>query len=134
MPKVRIVLLTERITLDYDRYEEVEKILGCGLTEWEEISQENLEFLRKHDRELLELIRKNDRMVKTAFVICDSESVASRIKSLNDLIEEEARRLDAAAKKRDKEMAEYDLRKKKMALERKKRQLEKLKAELGEVE
>lgn len=134
MPKVRIVLLTNRITMDYGCYEEVEKILACGLTEWEEVSQENLDFLRKHERELLDLVRKTDSKIQTALVLCDTESVVSRTQSLNALIEKEKRSRTAKQKAEEKRKAEYDRKRKATALERTKQRLAKLQAELEEVE
>lgn len=111
MPKVKIVLTSESGS-DYDDYYS-QQIIRQGMTDWEEVSQEDLDFLLRNKWRIVDR-QKHGPYVHPMVVVMDDEPVLDRIASIKEFVrkeeerqkKEEAERLaKKAAAKLKKELA-----------------------------
>jgi len=111
MPKVKIVLTSEGAS-DYDDYYS-QQIIRQGMTDWEDISDEDLSFLQRNKWRLLDR-QKHGPYLHPMIVVMDEEPILDKISSIKEFIrkeeekaaKEEAERLaKKAAAKLKKELA-----------------------------
>lgn len=89
---VRIVLVEETSDDYYSR-----KIIRDGITDWEEISDEDFELLRYNVRRLYDTQHNMEAML----IVKDDAPVVDRLKSIKDALAKERAKQEAERKKRD---------------------------------
>lgn len=113
MPKVKILIATDSSS-DYDDYYS-RVILRQGITDWEEISDEDLAFLRNN---LYHIVDRNVHGYSATpiLVVQDEVNLVQRIASIKDAIRVENERRavaeEAARKKREAAKLKKELAKK----------------------
>lgn len=113
MPKVKILIATDSSS-DYDDYYS-RTILRQGITDWEEISEEDLAFLRNN---LYHIVDRNvyGYSATPILVVQDEVNLVQRIASIKDAIrienERRAAAEEAARKKREAAKLKKELAKK----------------------
>jgi len=105
MAKVKIVLLHERYYSD-DDYSSTQRILGESLSDWEEITDDELKYLREH------LYKLNFGITRyPTIVVQDDIPVRDRITSIKELVKKERAKAEAERRKNEKEKAERSAKK-----------------------
>lgn len=115
MPKIKICVI-DNVSRGFD--ESDTEVLREGITDWEEISEENLSKLRQY---LWTIQPRNGRAV----IVQQEDNVKLHISNIDNWIKEQDRKKAAEQKRRDRESKE----RKNKAEERKRKQYEKLKQE-----
>lgn len=122
MPRIKLI----KVSSQYDCDISYHSIVGKG--EWEEISDEDLDFLNKYIYKLTEW-DKDGHSIRVVIIedLATTETVAQLKERLAKTLEKEA----AAQKLKEKKAAEAKKQKALSSKAKKLKQLEKLKAELG---
>jgi hypothetical protein len=121
MPKAKIVIFD---TADVGDYDSITKLVDQTM-EWEEVSKEDLSYLRKNMHRISDKIAKYPSSAH--LVVLDDISIKDRIKSIKDIIEKDKIKEEERIKK-----IKMDEEKKKAAKEEKERkQFEKLAKKYG---
>lgn len=121
MPLVKIVKSLLISARDYYDDYESQRVIVEGITDWEEISDSDLDFLRKH----FYMLPETSNLI---LLVKDEIPVMDRIKSIKEFLKKQKEKIAKAEEKK----AQDSMLKAEKALEKKKKQFEKLKKELGE--
>lgn len=101
--KVKIVVVVN----SYDNYgDDYNSIVQEGITDWEEISDDDYVFLTKNDHFLHKLIEKSHPNGTPKVLVQDDAPVKLRIDSIKEIIEQEKRSREEAQAKREKTKAD----------------------------
>ena len=104
MPKIKL-LLVEESYYDYDdNYHEA--ILRSGITDWEEVSQEDYDFLQRNKFRLKNAVASNIIIVSQ-----DSIPILKRIQDIKDEIQKEIDKAEEEKNKKKKKAEENRLKK-----------------------
>ena len=101
MPKVKILIATETSQYEYDDYY-TQHILRQGITDWEDISEEDLDFLQKNRYNIIDR-EKYGHDAYPIVLVQDDITLVDRISSIREFIkkqEEKRKKLDEEMRKK----------------------------------
>lgn len=128
MPKVKIVLSTTKLTYGFDdEYGDLEHIIKESLTDWEEVSQSDLDVIRRNLNQLD--LKEYEASHFYPILLVQVEESAKTIKTAVAKIAEKARMYET---KRKLEDAAYEAKKKAAKEKRERKKLEELKKKFEE--
>lgn len=135
--KIAIVKKYYKYNSRYDCYDNNYDYIGSTISDWEEVTDEEFDFINKHLYEI-SLYINSERDVEYQILVKDGGQTRpdlveqKPIPEIITSIKEAQKKRAEKEKQEEKRKAEEKKKRDAKALERKKKQLEKLKKELGE--
>ena len=122
MPKVRIILV-EDYEYDYDRYSEI----VSSITDWEEVTEEEFDFLRN----FLYKLKDWPSYSKPKLLRLDDQPISYRISNLRETMKETLERVKKEEEKKKATVRKAAETRRKKLEEKEKAELERLKKKYG---
>ncbi len=125
MPRIKVIFVEDYNGDDYGNYDS--RIVD-STTSWEDVSEEDYQFLRNNMHMVLAEFTKGYSSVRPVLIREDEMSVARRIESVKEALERQKAKREADAAALKKKQDDAAKKRKKKAEERERRDFERLKA------